>query len=518
MQAISWESGLGIGNVWMFRVRRHRLLPGTIALLLSGLAPCVGNAQDARLLAQCAAPQLAAPAALPPAGSDDPALASPSGPLTTVSCNLWSTDAVTFKGVKASIKGHSDRLDVQYDPRNQTLAVMFLIQMMDPGRRSIMSPMLDTVVKIAEPRDSKRRYAAYTIANDLTAVADFGASKADFDKQVRAVRGAALPTQLYKGALEAIAKLAKEKGERKALVILGDGNSDDTSYDHEPVVRAAKEAGVIIHALGFAAEASDQPKFQYIRRLAEETGGFRREVRVGSAQKYTISNQFVAEALENGGTATITLKEPPGSATLSITADFNNGRSESVQHVITVPARPVAREPASAAQVPTQAEPTVAPAAWYQKVFAWARENKTVALISGVALGVGTIGLSLFGISSYTARRARLAEEEPGDQVVYGWLDMLDGNASRYPLQTTNVRIGRHRDNDICLMNDSISRRHAVLHFDADKRSFVITDLGGGNGVIVNKIKQQSHDLNDGDLVELGEVRLRFRTNVEAMS
>ena len=35
--------------------------------------------------------------------------------------------------------------------------------------------------------------------------------------------------------------------------------------------------------------------------------------------------------------------------------------------------------------------------------------------------------------------------------------------------------------------------------------------------LIVNKIKQQSHDLNDGDLVELGEVRLRFRANMEAV-
>jgi len=504
----------------MFRVRRHLLAPGTIALLLSGLAPCVGNAQDTRLLAQCTAPQLVTPAAPPPAGSDDPALASPHGSQTTVSCNLWATDAVTFKGVKASIKGRTDRLDVQFEPRNQTLVVMFLIQLMDPGRRSIMSPMLDTVVKIAEPRESKRRYAAYTIANDLTMVADFGASKSDFDKSVRAVRGVALPTQLYKGALEAIAKLAKEKGDRKALVILGDGNSDDTSYDHEPVVKAAKDAGVIIHALGFAAEASDQPKFQYIRRLAEETGGFRREVRVGSTQKYTIGNQFVAEALENGGTATVSLREPPGPATLSMTADFSNGRSESVSYAITVPAAPVVREPPAPRQQPMETEPAAAPMAWYEKVFAWARENKTVALISGVALGLGTIGLSLFGISSFGARRARLAElaeEEQGDRVVYGWLDMLDGNASRYPLQTTNVRIGRHRDNDICLLNDSISRRHAVLHFDADKRRFVITDLGGGNGVIVNKIKQQSHDLNDGDLVELGEVRLRFRANMEAV-
>jgi len=191
----------------MIRVRRQYLVSGAIALLLSGLAPGVGRAQDVKLLAQCTAPQPVTPASPPPAGTDDPALTSSVGPLTTVSCNLWATDAVTFKGVKASIKGRTDRLDVQFEPRNQTLAVIFLIQMMDPGRRSVMTPMLDSVVKIADPRDGKHRYAAYTIANDLTMVADFGASKADFDKQVRAVRGVTLPTQLYKGALEAVGKL-----------------------------------------------------------------------------------------------------------------------------------------------------------------------------------------------------------------------------------------------------------------------------------------------------------------------
>jgi hypothetical protein len=428
-----------------------------------------------------------------------------------VSCNLWATDAVTFKGVKASIKGRTNRLDVQFEPRNQTLVVMFVIQMMDPSRRSVMTPMLDAVVRIAEPRDSRHRYAAYTVANDLNLVADFGSSKGEFDKQVRAVRGAVLPTQLYKGALEAIAKLAKEKAERKALVILGDGNSDDQSYEHEQVVKAAKEAGVIIHALGFATEAAEQPKFQNIRRLADDTGGFRREVRVGATHRYTIGGQFVAEALENGGTATISLREPPGPTTVIMTADFGGGRSESAQYAMTVPATPTALEPAS----PVLLEPGAPPASWYEKLFAWARENKTVALISGIALGLGSVGLALFGFSSYAARKDRL--EAVAEQPVYGWLDMLDGNASRYPLQTTNVRIGRHRDNDICLLNDSISRRHAVLHFDAEKRTFVITDLGGGNGVVVNKVKQQSHDLNDGDLVELGEVRLRFRTNAEAM-
>jgi hypothetical protein len=501
--------------MWMSRGRRYRLVPGVVAGLLSCLAASAGNAQDVRLLAQCGAP--AQFAASPPGGGDDPALATPSAAVTTVSCNLWASDAVTFKSVKANIRGRTDRLDVQFEPRNQTLAVMFLVQMMDPARRFIITPMLDAVIKIAEPRDSKHRYAVYTVANDLNKVADFDASKADFDRQVRAIRGAALPTQLYKATLEAIAKLAKERSDRKALVILGDGNSDDQSYEHAQVVKAAKDAGVIIHALGFVAEAADQPKFQTIHRLAEDTGGFRREVRVGSAQKYTIGSQFVAEALQNGGTATISLREPAGPATVAISADFTNGRSESVQVAVAVPASPVAaREPPPASGPGDAPRPAASPAPWYGRLVAWASENKAAALVSGLALGLGTLGLALFGMSSYSARRARLISSEEGEQPIYGWLDMLDANASRYPLQMTNIRIGRHRDNDICLSNDSISRRHAVLHFDADKRTFVITDLGGGNGVVVNKVKQQSHDLSDGDLVELGEVRLRFRVNAEA--
>lgn len=501
----------------MLQRRRHRVVLGTIALWLSGLPFGAGHAQDLRLLAQCAAPELVTPA---PGGADEPSAGAPGKPTTTVSCNLWATDAVSFKDVRASVKGRSERLPVRFEPRSQSLAVMFVVQMMEPSRRALTASMLDAVVKIADARADKQRFAAYTIANDLNLIADFDASKADFEKKVRAVRGVALPTQLYKGALEAVTKLARERADRKALIILGDGNSDDTSYEHEQVVKAAKDAGVIIHALGFAAEAANLPTFQNIRRLAEETNGFRREVRLGGAQKYTIGNQFAAEALENGGTARITLRESPGQVVLNMTADFAGGRSESVERSVTVPTPPPPPEPTVVVDAPTASEPSP-PSAWHQKLVAWAGENPTVAAISGVAVGLGSIGLALFAFSSHAARKARLAEaaaEEAGGGMIYGWLDMMDGNASQYPLQTTNVRIGRHRDNDICLLNDSISRRHALLHYNADTRRFAITDLGGGNGVIVNKVRQKSHDLNDGDLVELGEVRLRFRANTEALA
>jgi hypothetical protein len=443
----------------------------------------------------------------------------------TVACELRSTDAVAFKSVKAGVKGRSESLEADFkgfDTKSNTLVGLVLIQTMEPARRASLTQMADAVVKIAEQREGNRRLAAYSFDNDLTLLADFNAAKRDFERQVRAVKAAALPSQLYKTSLDAIAKLAKERADRKALIILGDGQSDDTADEHDQVVKAAKEAGVVIHALGFLASAADSPKFQGLRRLADDTGGFRREVRIGGTQRYTVSNQFIAEALENGGSLKMTLKEPPGSVPVTITASLADGRSESIDRTFALEAPPPSPQPAQQPQqqpsqdgrAGPQSEPVAA--AWYDRLLRWALHNLLLAGLVGAALVAGAVGLGVLAVNSLSARRADAeAAVAAQDGRVYGWLDMLDGNASQYPLRTTNVRIGRHRDNDICLQNDSISRRHALLHFNADNRRFVITDLGGDNGVIVNKVKQQSHELSDGDLVELGEVRLRFRVNTE---
>jgi hypothetical protein len=507
----------------MFGARRHRFVAGAVVVLLSGLAAGPGHAQDGRLLANCAAPQPAPPAATPPAGSTDPPPSASAAPAATVSCELRATDAVVFKGVKATIKGRSEPLQVEYtgfDVGNKSLVALFLVQTKNAARRGNLAQMTDAIVKIADSRDGKRRFAVYSFANDLNLVAAFDASKRDFDRQVRAIKASTLPSELYKTTLDAISKLAKEQGDRKALIILGDGASDEPADEHDYVLKAAKDAGVVIHALGYVGEAADSPNFQSLRRLADDTGGFRKEVRIGGAQKYTITPQFVSEVLENGGSARITLKEPPGRIAITITADFASGRSESVEHSLTLAAppsspRPNAREQPSS-QAPQTQTPFSEPEAWHQRPLRWALEHVVLASVIGVALLIGIAGLTVLAISSFAGREPE-APPAANQGPVYGWLDMLDGNASRYPLQTTNVRIGRHRDNDICLQNDSISRRHALLHFNADDRRFVITDLGGDNGVIVNKIKikQQSHEVNDGDLVELGEVRLRFRTNTE---
>ena len=283
-------------------------------------------------------------------------------------------------------------------------------------------------------------------------------------------------------------------------------------------MKAARDAGVVIHALGYLAETTDPAKFQTLQRLADETGGVRREVRVGGVQKYAVGKQFVTEVLENGGILKFSLKEPPGPVSVTLTADLGNARFASIDHSFTVPGQPTAPAPSPRTDQTTQPSPTSPdqPAARNQGLFDWVMDNTLLSAIIAAGLVTGVVGLSLLlfgGRSEPAPEPAPVVDATP--KVVYGWLDTLDGDSSHYPLQTTNIRIGRHRDNDICLLNDSISRRHAVLHFNANNRRFVITDLGGDNGVIVNKVKQQSHELSDGDVVELGEVRLRFRANAE---
>ena len=90
-----------------------------------------------------------------------------------------------------------------------------------------------------------------------------------------------------------------------------------------------------------------------------------------------------------------------------------------------------------------------------------------------------------------------------------GWLQLVDSDQPPVPLRVGSARVGRHRENEICLMNMSVHRRHAVVHVSQDG-VFSIHDLGTKNGVVVNGVRYNQRDLADGDLIELGEVKLRF--------
>lgn len=506
----------------MRRLVRQRGTPVAVAVLASmTMGSVAAGAADVKLIAKCQEPQR-------------------NGGEAALACDVRATGFAVFEGVKATIKGESAPLETKfekYDPAAKGTTTAYLVQVLPASRRATLAQMGDAVATFTDAREGKRRFTAYTFANDLTLVSDSGASKNEFVRQVVAIKPATATIQLYKAVLKAVEALAKEGGDRKALVILGDGTSDDTGYTHDQVVKAARDAGITIHALGYYDDRGERPKFQKLARLAEDTGGYAAEVKQGPGKdrdfsKDIVSSRFATEVLENGGTVTAALKGPAGEQTVVLSADLAEGADITAEEKVTVPA---AAPPVfdSAFRRTDEPEPPK-PVGVIDGLLDWAEENSILVAVLGVLLGLGVIGSVTYGrrlLASAAPEEAEaggddldgagageLLRDANGRPVVYGWLETLDGEAARHPLRTTNVRVGRHRDNDICLQNDSISRRHAVLHYNADTRRFVITDLGGGNGVVVNKTRYKSRELNDGDMVELGEVRLRFRAETEFLT
>ena len=93
------------------------------------------------------------------------------------------------------------------------------------------------------------------------------------------------------------------------------------------------------------------------------------------------------------------------------------------------------------------------------------------------------------------------------------WLTIEGKGHGTMPLAGQTVRIGRHEDNDIRLTDSSVHRYHAVIERTPEE-AFVITDLSGkdGNGVRVNGARTAQARLADGDVIELGRMKLKFES------
>lgn len=540
--------------------RQHRTTIA-VGLICSVMGSIAAGATPSKLVIQCSEPSQ----------SVDTAPAS-------LSCAVRANGLAEIETVTAAIKGQAESLATTftpYDPTSQATTTAYLIQLLPNARRTTLGQMGDAVVTFTTERAGKRRFMAYTFGEELNLIADSGASTEEFVRQLFAVKPHAGKTYLYKSALDAIEMLAKEPGERKSLVILGDGASDDADANYDQVVKAAKDAGVTIHVLGYSDTTAQRANFEKLSSLAEATNGYAAEVKQGAGKdkdftKTIVTNRFAHELLENGGTLTASLTGPVGSQTLAFDATLEGGEKLATEQAIVIPAPPQPAFETTVQRADPEPEPEQTGWGW---LFAF---GGIVLLIAGAAYAafkyrplltrLATVRSAMTApapapqaepapqpaqadppqaVQHEPRRKTQRIEPEPvivapppetryvshddvhtqvltepvraheAHPAVYGWLETVDGNAARHPLRTTNVRVGRHRDNDICLLNDSISRRHAVLHYNPDTRRFVITDLGGGNGVVVNRTKYKSRELNDGDMVELGEVRLRYRAETE---
>jgi SARP family transcriptional regulator, regulator of embCAB operon len=89
---------------------------------------------------------------------------------------------------------------------------------------------------------------------------------------------------------------------------------------------------------------------------------------------------------------------------------------------------------------------------------------------------------------------------------------LRDANGQRHPLAGTATLIGRSPDNHVVLPGTKVSRHHAVITDNGT--TFVVTDLGSANGVMVGGQKiHLSAEVSDGDCIRIAEHELTLEAN-----
>jgi pSer/pThr/pTyr-binding forkhead associated (FHA) protein len=98
------------------------------------------------------------------------------------------------------------------------------------------------------------------------------------------------------------------------------------------------------------------------------------------------------------------------------------------------------------------------------------------------------------------------------DSALCGRLEILNGGfeGMTYELSSEEVVIGRNPTTDITLLDEGISREHALILFDEEAPGYVIEDLQSTNGTKVNGKRVRSACLVEGDEIQIGETLFRF--------
>jgi len=397
-------------------------------------------------------------------------------------------------------------------------AILILVDTSDPGRENV----------IAENRKIIEQMLAQAGAHDLIGLASFdktlrpetavGAAHAEILTAAGKLRAVGMTTELYRSVLSAIDVLKKTKADRKAIYLMSDGLAEDKAYFHQDVVRAAKAAGVVITGLGFPRSVSQSVGLQTLRRLSDETGG----IYVESDNNFQLPDEFLRSpfsSIDNGGRFTIdvaNLIQAPASDRNIIAIDIKTGAGNNhVDIPLNVLAprhdvKEIEQKPAVTQPSPTTTAPVTiitreAPA---EPDYFW----------SWYLVLVGLIFLLIIVITAFFLMVYRQGRKKPAaatyaagstENKPYAYLVLQDETKKRYPIMKTTWRIGRGSDNEMTLQDNSVSRRHAEIH-RAKGDVFTLYDLDSLNGVFVNDNKVTKQVLHEGDILEIGDIALRF--------
>lgn len=400
----------------------------------------------------------------------------------------------------------------------ETVAILFLVDTSDPGRENVVEKNIKIIDQLLAKGQSYQRFGLASFDKDLTIEAPIGSSREQIISAARKLRATGQTTELYRNAINAVETLARVRADRKAIYLFSDGQAEDRAYFRQDVTKAAREANVVINSLGYPRSVALSVALQTMRRLSQETGG----AYVEADESYKLPESFLQTPFRNidaGGKLAVDLapvinRDSPGTG--QVTLQFARAAGIITAQVpITNPlAAPAPAHPAAAAaaaKLNPQQTPEIriiAPPEETRDIDIWLWYGMPAALVVLIVLALIILAVTYRQLKTPKSSTSKTA---PYLYKPYAYLVQQDESAKRYPITSTTWRIGRTKDNELPLNDKSVSRRHAEIQRYSNG-NFVIYDVDSLNGVFVNSEPVKKKKLQEGDIIEIGDIYLRFTT------
>ncbi len=429
---------------------------------------------------------------------------------------------------------------VAYNPNEQTTAWLLLFDQSKSLKDNTIKAIREDFGEIIATLRSKERIGISNFAERFQLIAPIGAPREDLVEVLQTLQPVGDQTLLYNSALDALEIIGAYEADRRALVIVTDGKSEDSpDLTFQDVIDRAKELGVVIYGIGYSEKPTDDIYLNDLKQMADSTQGPSQLAKLQQPNERPLSprlKQYFFDFMQNGGIATFTNRSPEKDVTVKLVATLENGR----QLATTVDLSPAFLErPKGPFGIPKKYETLVLAAigcfvalALLGIVLLLLRKKEQpisveqdieTPIIADLPENADQVSEVRTDAQEFEPEVSSQTHDEPTQYLsnqqrsgtasaqIYGWLERLDQSSQRIAIDSTAISIGRHQDNNIQFSESTVHRRHAALHMTANQE-FTITNLSGtdGNGIIVNGDRVEKTALNNGDLIEMGDVRIRF--------
>lgn len=366
-----------------------------------------------------------------------------------------------------------------------------------------------------------------SLSRDLVVESPFDSAQSQRDTALAAIKAegeASLTTLIYQNVKHGLADhLARRSETRKCVVLLTDGKDETpggpvaVKARRDELITEAKKLGIPIHSFGFAEKATEANYFADLKEAALQTDGLHVPAVVTTRQLAADTWPTLVGVMHGGGTAVLDVSSLTEAAPVRLELTSASGRKANV----VIPRETVERVLHGALPPTTavkSASPPSASGAPMMPVWGWGAVG--VGLLAVIALASrrnknGTVvdvnqKTAVVRAEPVAVPRASVIEHA---SIPPACLELCDAKKTRHTVTAKGVKIGSGKHNDIVIKDDSVSENHCLIAMKNGE--WTIADLESANGVRVNGTYYHQASLSPDDLIQLGEVQMRFLLNVQ---